>query len=281
MIRKRLRNALWIVVFLCLLGFVGYMISDAEQTSQGKPSYKHQATERHGNDKNYAAYDVSLVTVGQIGKFLDEHNGAITALSGIAVAVFTGTLWWVTKGMAKLAEREREDTVRSIEAAERSAAAALTALPRGSIFCDLASSNLMAWTSGQAPIISVEVRFTNFGSAPAIIDFVVTKMEVAHDLPDWRMSRTDEFLIDNIIGINSHKDHTLVEGVVIGKQKYFGTDKNTVFGLSEDDIRLYILVRVIYHDIYKRSFETSYCVSYKTGNGQLRPEGDRDYNYQT
>ena len=47
------------------------------------------------------------------------NDGAITALSGVAVAFFTFTLWWVTWGMVR-----RGDLARSIAAAEKSADAA-------------------------------------------------------------------------------------------------------------------------------------------------------------
>jgi hypothetical protein len=196
------------------------------------------------------------------------------AYSAIAIAALTFALIGINIYQSR-------HISRATKAAEKSAAAALTALPRGSLFCDLADTNLMAWTSGQASVIKMEIRFTNFGSAPAIIDSVVTKMEISDDLPDWKKARIDKFLTDNVIGVDRHKDHPMVQGVVNGNNRFFGTNPDTVFGLSEDLIRLYIMAKVSYRDIYQRSFETSYCVSYRTGDGMLRPEGDEEYNYQT
>lgn len=80
-----------------------------------------------------ATYDVMLVFFWKIGKFLDEHNGAISAISGLIVAGFTGTLWWVTWGLVRVANDQRIDSLRSIDAAVRAAIAA-----EGSIHSDRA-----------------------------------------------------------------------------------------------------------------------------------------------
>jgi len=44
-------------------------------------------------NENCAAYDVFLVIFRIIGKFLDDHDGAFTAIATVAVAIFTFTLW--------------------------------------------------------------------------------------------------------------------------------------------------------------------------------------------
>jgi hypothetical protein len=58
------------------------------------------------------------------GRLIDNNRDDIAAASTLAVAFFTGTLWWVTWGMVHIARDQRADTVRSIEAAERAANAA-------------------------------------------------------------------------------------------------------------------------------------------------------------
>jgi hypothetical protein len=47
-----------------------------------------------------------------------QNRDDINALSTVAIALFTGTLWWVTWNMVGIARREREDFLRSVEAAE-------------------------------------------------------------------------------------------------------------------------------------------------------------------
>ena len=54
----------------------------------------------------------------------DANAGAITGLAGVVVAVFTGTLWWVTWSMVSIANQQRSDMLRSVAASEKSAIAA-------------------------------------------------------------------------------------------------------------------------------------------------------------
>lgn len=73
-------------------------------------------------DRAFARVRLSIACTGIVA---DKNNGAITALAGVAVALFTFTLWLVTWDMVKIASRQREDILRSIVAAERSAEASL------------------------------------------------------------------------------------------------------------------------------------------------------------
>ena len=54
----------------------------------------------------------------------DANAGAITGLAGVVVAVFTGTLWWVTWSMVSIANQQRSDMLRSVAASEKGAIAA-------------------------------------------------------------------------------------------------------------------------------------------------------------
>lgn len=55
---------------------------------------------------------------------VNENTGAVSAIASIIVAFFTGTLWWVTWGMVRIARDQRADMLRSINAAEKAAKAA-------------------------------------------------------------------------------------------------------------------------------------------------------------
>jgi hypothetical protein len=62
------------------------------------------------------------------GWLVHHYRDDITAISTLVVAIFTGTLWWVTSRMVRVAEEQRSDTLRSIKATERQAHIAETAL---------------------------------------------------------------------------------------------------------------------------------------------------------
>ena len=47
-------------------------------------------------NKYCAAYDITIASVKGLGKFFEDHSGAITALATIVIAAFTGTLWRAT-----------------------------------------------------------------------------------------------------------------------------------------------------------------------------------------
>ena len=67
-----------------------------------------------------------------VGGFIHDNRDDITVVSTMAVAIFTGTLWWVTWGMVRIAKEQRGDLLRSVEASEIAAreAQALAELAR-------------------------------------------------------------------------------------------------------------------------------------------------------
>jgi hypothetical protein len=79
--------------------------------------------------KNNAAKTVNEKQAGLviyltcIGTFLDAHNGAVGALAGLLVAVFTGTLWWATKQLQHASIEQSYDMQRSIAESARAATA--------------------------------------------------------------------------------------------------------------------------------------------------------------
>lgn len=64
---------------------------------------------------NCASYGLPRYLLIEIGRFVEENSNLITALSGTAVAAFTGVLWWSTDKLWRLSKAElahAEDTAK-------------------------------------------------------------------------------------------------------------------------------------------------------------------------
>lgn len=133
-----LRRACWRIVFVGLLVLILSCAIWLFGTSQPFGNCTKQR-------KNYEYYEILRKETSSIVKLnrriglnvtcvvhvTTVYQGAIAALSGVAVAIFTGTLWWVTLGMVRVAERQRLDAVRATNAATKSAEIAERALISG------------------------------------------------------------------------------------------------------------------------------------------------------
>lgn len=65
----------------------------------------------------------SRIIITCFGVFLEANQGAVAALSGLLVALFTGTLWWATKRLQDASVQQGDDMQRSIAEAARAALA--------------------------------------------------------------------------------------------------------------------------------------------------------------
>jgi hypothetical protein len=91
-----------------------------------------QTTQDYATPENCASLGVLFARSADdfrsaTGEFIDRNRDDITAVSTLVVAVFTGTLWWVTWGMVRIAGDQRADALRSIKASEEAARAAESA----------------------------------------------------------------------------------------------------------------------------------------------------------
>ncbi len=75
-------------------------------SSQRARGYETHCEEKDTADKDCSTNNVARVALWEIAKALETHNGAVTAAASIVVAVFTGTLWWVTRGLFIIAKRQ-------------------------------------------------------------------------------------------------------------------------------------------------------------------------------
>lgn len=94
-------------------------------------------------------YDIQSAFIGRLFVFLDEHNGALTALAGIAVAAFTFTLWQSTEKLWAEAQQQRRDGRRAVLANIAAARAARKS-------ADVAEKSLLA---AHRPLIVISPLF--------------------------------------------------------------------------------------------------------------------------
>ncbi len=109
-----------------------------------------------------------------IGAFVEDHEGALTALATIAIATFTWTLykstdklWKETKAASKIAQTSATAALKNAQAVEATERAyvKISHCPPGLVFSDLPG------------ICSVQIKIHNLGNTPArITDVVISRL---------------------------------------------------------------------------------------------------------
>ena len=129
---------------------------------------------------------------------IHRNRDDITAISTVVVAIFTGTLWWVTWGMVCIAKDQQADVKESlrisgdaVEAAKRSAEAAdLSA--KASIEVELPSLHVesvkttFAWRDDIKAWLNLfipEITIKNYGRTPAFVTEVSVAVHVGITMP--------------------------------------------------------------------------------------------------
>jgi hypothetical protein len=126
------------------------------------------------------------------------YQGAITALAGIVVAFFTGTLWWVTYGMVRIAKDQRVDTLRAVEASESAALAAQSAAEATQKSVGLipvferAYVSLLFTKRIDTPFFQFDASFSNYGKTPAVLRdlHICFNVENLPTIPDYTNGAT-------------------------------------------------------------------------------------------
>ncbi len=65
-------------------------------------------TSKQTGNRHCATYHVALVPIIELADFIENHDAAIVALGTLAIAAFTCTLWWTTRGTLAHLRREFE-----------------------------------------------------------------------------------------------------------------------------------------------------------------------------
>jgi hypothetical protein len=102
---------------------------------------------------------------------MEAHNGALVAFGTLVIASFTGTLWWVTWGMVRIAREQRVDTVRAIEAAEQANSISrehLIAGERPWVSVSLSAASTATVMPNHTLRLEIQFNFKNHGNSPAL-----------------------------------------------------------------------------------------------------------------
>jgi hypothetical protein len=116
----------WMAVIL-ICGAASFHTQAPLATLHCPPDERQANTQSH--QEGCASFDVlfarSMADLqAGIGDFIHQNRDDIIAVSTLVVAIFTGTLWWVTWGMVRIAKDQQIDTKLALEVAKQSADAA-------------------------------------------------------------------------------------------------------------------------------------------------------------
>jgi hypothetical protein len=118
-LKRETLNRASLVFLAFFIAYIGVAIcGDALQINVCEKDY-------YTGHKHCPSYDVLRGVLFLIGSLADRYAGLIAALAGIAVAAFTGTLWWSTKRLWEASEAQLAAAKTEFEATERRAKNAL------------------------------------------------------------------------------------------------------------------------------------------------------------
>jgi hypothetical protein len=214
-----------------------------------------------------------------------ENEGAITALSGMAVAVFTFTLWRATHRLWHSSENQLTEFRRSLEQSERIAEEEFVATHAPNIRVKHVWLAGTVWDGEQ---IVIRIVVVNVGKTLAQVtggQLVTLVRETDHELPIWpEMPPALSFHTDP-------SPHVLDSGISLefpplSTGMTLARDENVA--LWEGKKRLYCIGHIDYTDRHGRLRKTAYCrvlAKPRTPKSHLDPgrfivHPDPDYEYE-
>jgi len=190
-----------------------------------------------------------------------ENDGAIAALSGIAVAIFTFTLWQVTGKLWRSAESQLAAFQESLVHAEATSTAAmqqadmarktLSASLRPWIKAELVLRGPIVWTD-QGGSIMLVVKMVNVGNVPAhgVDAEIDARSPMQGDLPAEQIAFADQFRRKSNIGFTmfpndpvSFEYTTHINQTEITRAKSYWHDKK---GIDRDALFVTLFTCVTY-----------------------------------
>lgn len=114
--RKWPRYVLWIVAISVVLGAPSYVVYQSEGFQKCVCDGENNNAAQDGQKQKS-----STIIIACVGTFLQDNNGAVSAITGLLIALFTGTLWWATKRMQDASIQQSIDMQRSIAESARAA----------------------------------------------------------------------------------------------------------------------------------------------------------------
>jgi len=222
------------------------------------PYGEYCSKDEYTNAKECASYHIALVFFFRFIKSSNDYGVAITALATLAVAVFTGTLWWAAAGQYDLLKDQ-------IQLAREE----FTATHRPKIIVHGMDVKL----AGDGEFRHVNFRYVNAGDTDAFVTLIAS-----HIL--W----TKYSMVPAGIEFRRHE--------VIKKPVPLPSGKNG-FAITPDDINFTSLVRsgrgghdtaycvgvVVYRDKNDIERRTGFCRRYDSERERWLKADDEDYEY--
>jgi hypothetical protein len=230
----------------------------------GEQNNCYAYAERHVAFFCYAKGSV-LGALGSISNLISENRDVIEAVSTIAIALFTGTLWWSTRRLWR-ATKEAAEHIPLIE--------------RPYIYAFGVHKLITDRTvvGGFTPFIKYTVA--NYGKTPAVIEMVEAGMIVLNEIPIVPPHRDNfiHWLVRNpVMEPAERRANTKVElpdGVTFtnpSEQEFCPT-------LAEGH-RLFFRLVIKYRGPFAGGYETSACWELDPDNNRFRETGGAKYNY--
>jgi hypothetical protein len=205
------------------------------------------------------------------GYFLDEHNGAVTAVATIFIAVFTIVLALITRRQARLTRIAANAAARSAAVAERS----LTDLEAPFVYVEITRAGIVHHGPQQTDYGDLNFRFVNHGRTPAhIIEFAesVEGLKIDQPPPTLGPSNTEAKVMP--WGVISPPNG----GFTVEFTHSF-LDRGTFGVLKVDEQSVYFVGWFVYTTIFDTKYISGFCFKFNPVNNSFVREGGSDYNY--
>ncbi len=226
--------------------------------------------------------NTAIYCLTTISNWLENHNGAITAIATIFLAIFTWRLWVSTNrlwGESKKAGAVAEKAADAARKAAEVAESALIKVERPYLLITTSEFNMGVMTTDNTgsfyhPVVTYSV--SNHGKLPAIIDMVYA--DIIH-APDQRLnapgsvSATHPLLRDRVLESNGWRQNLqFVDGTI---------DATVAKRADLTDMEIFFWIKIDYHGPFTKGHQTSGCwrLSFEHDKLTLIQHGQDDYNY--
>lgn len=211
------------------------------------------------------------------GDFLEKHNGAVTAVATVFIAIFTIVLTLVTGRQARLTKIAADAAEKAADAAKASAEA-LPNVERAYLFLDGKLESQLHWPTATSEKRESVIRpiFKNHGKTPAILKELYWDVLVLDRLPGQRevdALRGGPFPVSLIIGSGGKSepfdvpfsiDGSDVDSILLSRSRY-----------------MYFVGRVRYDDVFGKTHETGFCIQYRRSSEMFDAAMSEKLNYYT
>jgi hypothetical protein len=294
-------GAAWAV--LALLGLAAVCARLSEFSIPHSDHYRAADHGAHAAKNEDDASDKIASSLAEIAQFVDAHNGTVSALAGVVVAIFTTILAWktwglhvATRGLQDLATVQAADMKESLRIADAAAKATLIAaeaakksadllpnIERPFVFIDLVESSVISKLGEIQQLIertiSVRTKFRNYGRTPANIVKYVCLYELLDHIPNdddintyiGDASKVEEIIIVIVVGADR-------EWITPWTGKIISANSDAGEQFSSGNLELYYWGALEYKDIFDETHLTHFCRRLNVKTWQFEPIGPFERN---